>query len=518
MGLAYQQQQQQRRQQQVVHTEPQRSVTPARSATEPPELDERFASASNSERASMAGLDGEGEGQAAAPPPGSMDACREAAAAEGPPLGAADLGVVLQQTEDFVLALGEQAVSRMARFEDASNRWYHLGGGQDRHAREKPLYERDVRLYQALGLRARADGAVVESVRRLVDEALLEAGATRALLLGRGLAGCDQAGGLMLDPEDMERDLALMEQAFATTGFSSGEASLLAGIEQAPAELMAQLEVQSHGMSASIAQLRAQAVALEAAGVEERKAEIEKVITVCDKLGEVMRLCAAGYRLGEGTTHGERDEVKESVLELVENPHKVVGFVARVAYEDELHMLAGELSALTTSEDAWGELARAEAIRKDLGEYTLAVHAIDEHQQDARDQRDDYVARLGTLGRTMDLAAAVRGRALDGDVGEAMENLARIHATHRSLVGVEGPLQAAMDRSLATGRLIGAASRARPEQAWLITLRQQLSGPAELYRSVHQGLEASSREVAARRGELETISDRFGDIIQRQRR
>ncbi len=518
MSLAHQQQQSKQRQQQVVHWEPSLQQVPARSATEEPDFDERYASAGNSERAALAGL--EGEGQAVAPPPplGSMDACREAAAAEGPPIAAADLGVVLQQTEDFVLSLGEQAVDRMAHFEDASNRWYHFGGGQEQYLSEKALYVRDVRLYQALGLRARADGAVVESVRRLVDEALLEAGATRALLLGGGLAGQDEQGGLMWDAEDMERDLALVDEAFATTGFGAMEGVLLADIEETPGDLMAQLEVQSHGMSAAIAEMRARAVAIEAAGVAERKQDIEKVIAVCDKLGEVMRLCAAGYRLGKGMTNGESDEVKESVLDLVSEPHKVVGFVARVAYEDELHMLAGELSALTSSEEAWGELARAEHIRKDLGEYTLAVHAIDGHEQDARRRRDDYVVGLGNLGRTMGLAAAMQGQALQGDVGQAMENLARIHATHRSLVGVEGPLQAAMDRSVTTMDVIGAASRARPEQAWLITLRQQLSGPAELYRSVHHGLESSQHEVSARRGELEVISGRFGDIIQRQRR
>jgi hypothetical protein len=215
---------------------------------------------------------------------------------------------------------------------------------------------------------------------------------------------------------------------------------------------------------------------------------------------------------------GESDKVKDSVAELVSEPQTVVGFVARVAYEDELHMLAGELRALTTSEQTWGELARAEGIRKDLGEYTLAVHAIDEHQQDARNRRDDYVARLGILGRTMGLAAAVQGQALQGDVGQAMENLARIHATHRSLVAVEAPLQAAMDRAHTTWRVIGAASRARPEQAWLITLREQLGGPAQLYRSVHHGLEASQHQVTDRRAELEGISQRFGAIIERQRR
>lgn len=517
MSLAYQQQQQRRRQQQVVHHEPQQAVTPVRSATEAPELDERYADAGNSERAAMAGLDGGGEGQAAVPPPpGGMEACR---AATAPPLvGAADLGVVLQQTEDFVLSLGVQAVDRMAHFEDASNRWYHFGAGQEQYEREKALYEGDVRLYQALGLRARADGAIVESVRRLVDEALLEAAATGSLLQGEGLAGQDEHGGLMLDPEDMQRDLALVEEAFAVTGYAAAEASSLDEIERAPGDLLVALEVQSHGLSASLAKMRARAVAIDAANVEAEISGVEEVIKTCDDLGQVMRLCAAGYRMGQGVATGELGKAADAGADVVDGPHELPGIIARVAYEDRLHALAGELEALTCSEEAWGELAHAEGIRKDLGEYTLAVHAIDDHQEHARTMRDDYVAELGNLGRTMETAALVRGYAPQGDVGRAMETLARIHATHRSLVGVEAPLQAAMDRSLTTRRVIGAASRARPEQAWLITLRQQLSGPAELYRSVHAGLEASQGLVAGQRGAFEDVSQRFGAIIQRQRR
>ncbi len=515
MSLAYQQTQSRRRQQQVVHHEPTVQEVPARSVTEAPGEEEYYESLGNGERASVAGLEGEG-GYDSEPPPTSMVECRGLAC--GPLITAEDLGTTLQQTEDLVLALGERAFDEMAIFEDASNRWYHPDRGQEQYLAGQALYKRDVRLYQALGLRARADGAVVESVRRLVDEAVHEAEATGLLLQGQGLASKDQSGGLMLSPEDMDRDLALVDQAFATTGYAATDQSLLDEIEAAPAELMESLEVQSHGLSASIAKMRARAVALEAAGIREEMAGIDEVIGTCDRMGELMRLCTAAYRLGQGVAAADTAKAKEGATDLVGEPHTLIGAAARFAYEAQLHSLAGQLTALTASEEGWEDQARAERIRDDLGEYTQAIHAIDEHQQSARCKRDDYVAQLGNLGRTMGLAAAVQGGSLHGDPGQAMENLARIQATHRSLVGIEGPLSEAMNRCLLAARLMGAASRQRPEQAPLITLREGLSGPAELYRSVYHGLEATQRQVLAQREALDAISERFGAIIQRQRR
>ncbi len=518
MGYALQQSQTRRPQQQVVHHQAPQERLPARSATEAPGEDEHLDSLGNADRCAVIGLAGEGGGVPSAPPPGSMGACRELAAEQGPEIDAADLGVSLQQTEDFVLALGEQAVDRMARFEDASMRWYHLGQGGERYQQERALYVHDVRLYQALGLQARSDGAIVESVRRLVDEALLEASATSLSLAGQGLAGEDQRGGMILDPQAMECDLALVDRAFSITGFAPTELSLLGELEDGPGELMDRLEVETHGFSGALALMRARAVALRVDAVEDEKRQIEDVIATCDKLGEAMRRCVAGYRLGAGTAGKDQRAAQDSASDLLGEPHELPGALARAFYESELHALTARLAALTTAEEGWGEQARAEGIRDALGEYTLAVTAIDEHQESAQRRRDEYVARLGNLGRTMGVAAAMQGQALSGDAGQAMETLARIRVTHRSLVAVQSPLEAAMERCLQTGRVMGAASNARPPQAWLIELREGLGGPARLYNSVYHGLEGLQRQVNGRSGELEDISERFGAIMQRHSR
>ncbi len=517
MGAALQQVRTRQPQQERVHHQPLQQSTPARSVTEAPGEEEHLERLGNAERCDAVGLQGDG-GQASGPPPGTMAACRELAATEPGQIAAADFGVSLQEAEEILLSLGEQAVESMAAFEDASGRWYHLGEGREQYERERALYVHDLRLYQALGLQARADGAIVESVYRVVDEALLESRATQLLLTGQNLAGESQHGALMLDPEDMDRDLELMEEAFAISGFAATEDAVLAELDERPAELLARLEVEVHGFGAALAQMRARGVARKVDAVGEERQRVEQVIATCDRLGEVLRLCAASYRLGLAGTGAKLEDGGDDLMEITGKPHSIPGAVARAFYEAELHALTARLTALSVAEEGWQEEAHNEAIRDALGEYALAVRAIDEHEQSARDQRDEYTARLGNLGRTMALSAALQGRGLAGDVGQAMENLARIHATHRSLVAVGPPLEDAMARALGTRRILGAAALERPPQAALVGLRERLGGPAHFYDSVYWGLHALQEQVGRQRGSLEVVSERFADILQRQRR
>jgi hypothetical protein len=515
MGAALQQIQARRPQQELVHHQAPQQRTPTRSVTEAPGEEEYLEGLGNGSRCAALGLGG---APSDGSPPGGMAACREAAAADPAQVSAADFGAALQGSEETLLALGESCVDAVAEFEDASNRWYHLGAGREAYEQERSLYLHDLRLYQALALRARADGAIVESTYRLVDEALREAEATHLLLVGEKLAGESAGGALMLDPEDMERDLGLVEEAFAVSGFAATEGDLLAELDEGPGELMERLEVEVHGFSAALAHMRAGSVARRAEAVGEEKQQIEAVIATCDRLGEVMRLCVASYRLGLAAAGADLGATAEGAGELLGGPHEIPGAIARAFYEAELHALTARLTALSAAEEGWEAAAHTEEIRDALGEYTLTVQAIDEYEQSAPRRRDEYVARLGNLGRTMGLAASLQGRGLAGDAGRAMENLARVQVCHRSLAAVGAPLEAAIQRCLQSGGVLRAASSQRPPQASLVAMRARLAGPADFYYSVYQGLNGLQGQVNQRRGSLEDISERFGDIMQRQRR
>jgi hypothetical protein len=488
-ALAYRQQQQ--TQQQIVHPEPARQSTPARASTEAPGFDEQLASAGNGERAAMLGLGG-GEGAPLALGPGAgMNAARASASTAAAATPSEEHGLAFDAAEAGVMGLAEACLERLARFEDASDRWYHFGWGRDQAEEERPLYERDLRLHQGLALQLRQDGLVVEATRRLVGEALLESDATRLLLQVRGLAGRDQDGGLVLDPEDFEASLATAERALGSTGFRPGAESLSGELLGTPGALLAALEAQGHGLGASIAQLRAQAVSRRAGAVAEQQEGLERVIATCDLMGELMGRMAAGRLPVDG--------------------FDAPGLVARAVHEDELHALAAQLSALTRAEEAWGEHALTERVRDDVGEFCLASRALREHEASARQRRDDLTARLGNLGRTMDLHPGVQG------AGPAMESLARVRATHLSLEAVVAPLDAAMVRvHLASSRFLAEASGATG-QAWLDQLRDQLEGIGHFYFSVYRDLEASHAELTGRRAELAEVSDRFAAILDGHR-
>ena len=199
------------------------------------------------------------------------------------------------------------------------------------------------------------------------------------------------------------------------------------------------------------------------------------------------------------------------------DPFELPGAAARLVYEDELHALAGRLAALGAAEDGWRELGHHEQIRQALGEYCAVVHSLDEHGAASQALRDDYVGGLGNLGRIMDVDAIARGLpgARERGTGRAMENLARIRATHLALEGVTSPLEEAMLRTQESQAVFGEFSRERVGQAWLNQLRGDQGGLALFYKSVHAGLAATLEQVTGRSEELAGSSESFGALLSR---
>lgn len=523
MSLAYQQQQSRHRQQQVVHHEPSRQELPARSATEQPDFEERFGVSGNSERAALVGLEGGGgQGVASPPAPGSgMDAFRAVvhaeAAADTLTIGPRDLGIEFQLTEDGLVATADACVDRMARFEDASNRWYHLGRGREQYEQEKPQYELDIRMYQRLALRVRQDGARIEGIMRLADQALRESDATRLLLEDRGLAASTDGAGFALDDGLVGEDLAQAREAFASTGYRPTQESMEAELRQGGADLLDALAVQGHGLGFVISGMRAQAQARRSDAVAGEVQRIDAIIATCDRFGELLRLMTAALSLGGTLTAREGlGEVGSKATDVLD-PFELPGAAARLVYEDELHALAGRLAALGAAEDGWRELGHHEQIRQALGEYCAVVHSLDEHGAASQALRDDYVGGLGNLGRIMDVDAIARGLpgARERGTGRAMENLARIRATHLALEGVTSPLEEAMLRTQESQAVFGEFSRERVGQAWLNQLRGDQGGLALFYKSVHAGLAATLEQVTGRSEELAGSSESFGALLSR---
>jgi len=519
MSLAYQQQQ--RRQQQVVHHEPQLSVVPSRSTTEAPEHDERYASAGNGERVSMAGLDEGGEGgQAAAPPPGAgMDTLRDhvatEAAADPFAIGPADLAAGFLGAEEGLLAGADGCVEAMAGFEDASRRWYHLGRGQECYERERPVYERDLREHQRLALDARHDGLRVELTARVVDEALIEARAAMLLLSDQGVARPDETGKLVLDPAAVDAQLDSVREAFSSTGFEPGQESAEGDLRAGAPEAVDALMVQAHGLGFALSGMRAQAQSRKAGAVRDEKERIERIVATCDRMGSLLKSATAVVAMAQaGSAPSGRSQHGGRASDPLD-PFALPGLCARAIVEDELHALAAQLEALGAAEEGWGELAHSEQVQDAVGEYREAMQRVVEHDASAQAQRDDYVAGLGNLGRTMDLDAMVRGQpgARERCTGDAMAALARIRATHLSLAGARETIDATNQRLGQSAAEVGAFTGGRTGQAELDRLRGQQRGVSVYYLSVRLGLDAKAAEVARQDDVLAGASEAFGAVL-----
>ncbi len=521
MSHAYQRTQQQRRQQQVVHHEPELTVLPSRSTTDAPDYDERYAQAGNGERVSMAELEGGGEGQALAePPPGAgMDALREHVAAEAASdpfaVTPADLAGGFASAEQGLLAGADGCTEVMEGFEEASRRWYHFGRGQDDYERERPLYEADLHEHQRLALRVRHDGLRVEMSARVADEALREARAAMLLFEALGIARPDASGSLALDPVAIDLRLEAAREAFASTGYRPGQESAEDGLSGDAKAAVDALMVQAHGLGFVLSSVRAEAKARELEAAEQEKERLQAIVRTCDDIGGALSTVTAGVALAQaGALPAAGAELETNATEVGE-PSSLVGVVGRILTADDLHAAAARLEALGAAREGWNELAHAEQVQDALGEYREAMQRVSEHGEAAQAQRDDYVAELGNLGRTMDLHAMLRGQpgAQQRDTGEAMEALARVRATCLSLEGARETLASTNQRLGESASVMGAFTRGRPGQAELIRLRQEQGGVRDYYLSVRQGLDARADEVAKQEEALAWASEGFSVVM-----
>ncbi len=529
MGRAMQQVKSRRTQQQIVHHEPTQQPLPEHGTTETPSAGERYAKAGNQQRCELVGLEGGQGSESAGLGAGCrMDDCR-AAAAGGPdhdPIGWAES---FSNVEELLLASGERCVQVFAKFEDASNRWYHLGRGAEQYQQDKPLYEGDLRAYQLFAMRVRLEGSTIVATRRLVDDVLRESDATRLHLAAHGLASKNEAGGLVVDQELIDQDLDTVAEAFDLTGYRYDEQVLVEQLETTPGQLLDDLQVQGHGLGFVLSSWRSRAAARRAAEVQGEVTEISEIIACCDRMGELMKLVAgtvslgaaasAGRAVAVGTTQsagGALGETLDKATGVVGSPTGLVGAAARAAYQDELHRLAGKLTALTVAQAGWEREGENQQIDEELGEYCQAVERIDAYAASNQARADSFTNGLANLGNDMDTNAIARGY-LGRDeraAGPAMETLGRIRATHLALEGLVAPLEQRMAECQVSTAIFGDFSRDRTGQVWLDNLRASQAGHATFYLGIHHGLEGLLADVDLRRAELAGASTAFDATLQ----
>ncbi len=514
--------------------EPQQSL-PERRATDKPSQGEQFDRAPNSQRADMVGLSGEEGGGGDLEADCSMDACRELAAAAsfetvGEPI---EWGTGFGQAEALLLASGEECVDVLAKYEDASKRWYHFGMGDEAYEEARPLYLEDVKRYQALALRVRLEGGTIEATRTLVQDIVAESDATRLLLEAHGFASRKEgSASVVLDERRLGEELNTVGRLFDLTGYRYAEQDLSSQLEDSPEELLGRLEAKGNGLGFVLSCWRSRAVAIQAGEVERERDDLLQIIHRCDRMGELMQLLAGAVTLGGVAAAGRKvtttaapspgdalGSAAEQATEVAGSPTSLVGIAARQVHQAELHRLAAELMALTAAQDGWDDLGLEHQIDQALAEYSDALGQIDAHDASIRDRTDQLTGSLANLGHDMDTAAIVRGQLGVGErgAGPAMEILGRIRATHRALGSVVDPIQQRMLECRVSASLFGDFAHERIEEAWLRSLRERQGGHAQHYNSVHLGLEAYLAEVQARQSELADTASVFDTMLRANR-